>query len=143
MLPEIPEWMTDELLRAEAAVDEAAYAMSAAIERSYQTLEGLDGDASALTDEDVARFREACLSSPASDEWRRVAERVACGELTWRSVMSGEAGQDDDVMAALKATFEKAADAEQSRTAEVDRYQPESDMFDDDVEYFSSGKFLR
>ncbi len=59
MLPQRPDWMTDQLIGIEAELDEARHALSATVERAVQSAEKALAGSPPLTDEELAAFHEA------------------------------------------------------------------------------------
>lgn len=157
-LPEVPEWMTDEMLRADAAVSEAEHALEAQLERAEQLREEVQESRERRTDEEVERFKALCTSGPfATPEWSDVARRIANGEFTWSDVAEGRMSTDPGVNAASASMVALAkenpslldtssgpqgVDAERSAAHEAPS-EPRHPRHDDDDEDFEDWSFVR
>lgn len=157
-LPEIPEWMTDEMIRADAAVSEAEHALEAQLERAEQLREEAQEGRERRTDEEVERFKAFCTSGPfATSEWREVARRIANGEFTWRDIAEGRMASDPGVNAASASMVtlakenpslldgssgSQSSDAEH-RVAHDAAGEPRHQRHHDDDEDFDNWSFVR
>jgi len=98
-------WRTAEVLAAEdvmaRSIAEAEKSM-----RQAEKLRALGREPSA---EDIRRVIAFAKSPAASMELQALQRRIAGGHLSWRQVLSGEAGHDQGVRAALDADRESIA----------------------------------
>lgn len=144
--------MTDELVHAEARLEEASYALDAELARADELLEEIDATETPWSDEEVERFAEMCTTgAQATPQWRAVAERVARGEFSWRDVAEGRCDADQGVQAAIASMRPFAPEEASLREASYEvtpaahrgPTRSQRHEFDEDEDYFSSGGFLR
>lgn len=57
------------------------------------------------SDQEVERFRAYIVGHAKTEEWQRVIERIARGELTWRQIVEGMVMATGHVDAGVKAAF--------------------------------------
>lgn len=150
-LPQRPEWMTDELLRAEARLEEASFALEAELARADELAERIDSAQEPVPSEEVERFAAMCTTgAQVTPEWRAVAERVSRGEFTWRDVVEGRCDMDQgvkDAMASMRPSNAEvslqSATAEAAEILEPGLADAGGYEFHEDDDYFSGGGFLR
>ncbi|MCP2165953.1 hypothetical protein [Goodfellowiella coeruleoviolacea] len=90
-------WKSAEVLAAEAALGRAVRAT----EQDMRAAEQLSRPTAEPSTEDIRRVSRWARSPEASAETRALAARVARGELSWRDVLTGRAGADAGVRAAM------------------------------------------
>lgn len=92
-------WRTSEILAAENFLTQAVAETDRSMRAAAQSLRGKEPSA-----EDVRRVMQFAKSSEASPAMRQLADRIARGAgLSWRQVLTGEAGHDPLVRQALEA----------------------------------------
>jgi len=92
-------WRTADVLAAEGALASAVAEAERAMRSAQQSLKGKEPST-----EDIRRVMQFAKSSDASPAMRQLADRIARGAgLSWRQVLTGEAGHDPLVRQALEA----------------------------------------
>jgi hypothetical protein len=92
-------WRTADILAAEGALASAVAEAERAMRSAQQGLKGKEPST-----EDIRRVMQFAKSSDASPAMRQLADRIARGAgLSWRQVLTGEAGHDPLVRQALEA----------------------------------------
>ena len=92
-------WRTADILAAEGALASAVAEAERAMRSAQQSLKGKEPST-----EDIRRVMQFAKSSDASPAMRQLADRIARGAgLSWRQVLTGEAGHDPLVRQALEA----------------------------------------
>lgn len=92
-------WRTSEILAAENFLTQAVAETDRSMRAAAQSLRGKEPST-----EDVRRVMQFAKSSEASPAMRQLADRIARGAgLSWRQVLTGEAGHDPLVRQALEA----------------------------------------
>jgi hypothetical protein len=92
-------WRTPDVLAAEDFLTSAVADVDRAMRSAQQELRGKEPSS-----EDVRRVMRFAKSSEASPAMRQLADRIARGAgLSWRQVLTGEAGHDPLVRQALEA----------------------------------------
>lgn len=120
-VPDVPDWKTDDMIRAEAALGEATHTLGLEMERARQVLENTRDEP--LSEEEVELFRQQCTTP----EWQEVATRVARGEFTWREIAEGDVGYDEGIEAAMRSMLPRPEPV------------PEPE---DDEDYFATERFI-
>jgi hypothetical protein len=95
------DWKTDEMVRAERGLDDAA-------EQAYRDMYKVDDvldEIAANEERRAAEHAEACREyahrEDVSPGWRDVIAKVEAGELSWQDVASGAAMDDPAVLTAI------------------------------------------
>ncbi|SMC65416.1 hypothetical protein [Lentzea albidocapillata] len=92
-------WRTSDILAAENSLTSAVAEADRAMRTAQQGLRGKEPST-----EDIRRVMQFAKSSDASPAMRQLADRIARGAgLSWRQVLTGEAGHDPLVRQALEA----------------------------------------
>ena len=92
-------WRTPDILAAEDFLSNAVAQANRAMQTAQQNLKGKEPST-----EDIRRVMQFAKSSDASPAMRQLADRIARGAgLSWRQVLTGEAGHDPLVRQALDA----------------------------------------
>ncbi len=92
-------WRTPDILAAEDFLTNAVAETDRAMRSAQQALKGKEPST-----EDIRRVMQFAKSSEASPAMRQLADRIARGAgLSWRQVLTGEAGHDPLVRQALDA----------------------------------------
>ncbi|WP_439661989.1 hypothetical protein ACSHWB_11255 [Lentzea sp. HUAS TT2] len=92
-------WRTPDISAAEDFLSNAVAQANRAMQAAQQNLRGKEPST-----EDIRRVMQFAKSSDASPAMRQLADRIARGAgLSWRQVLTGEAGHDPLVRQALDA----------------------------------------
>lgn len=92
-------WRTADILAAEGALASAVAEAERAMRSAQEGLKGKEPST-----EDIRRVMQFAKSSDASPAMRQLADRIARGAgLSWRQILTGEAGHDPLVRQALEA----------------------------------------
>ncbi|MFI6098821.1 hypothetical protein ACIA8G_24970 [Lentzea sp. NPDC051213] len=92
-------WRTPDILAAEDFLTSTVAEVDRAMRSAQQGLKGKEPST-----EDIRRVMQFAKSSEASPAMRQLADRIARGAgLSWRQVLTGEAGHDPLVRQALEA----------------------------------------
>ncbi len=106
-------WRTADILAAEGALASAVAEAERAMRSAQQGLKGREPST-----EDIRRVMQFAKSSDASPAMRQLADRIARGAgLSWRQVLTGEAGHDPLVRQALEADRDRLDELIKGETA--------------------------
>lgn len=106
-------WRTSDVLAAEDFLTRTVAEADRAMRTAQQGLKGREPST-----EDVRRVMQFAKSSDASPAMRQLADRIARGAgLSWRQVLTGEAGHDPLVRQALEADRAKLDELIKGETA--------------------------
>ena len=106
-------WRTPDILAAEDFLTQAVRQAERDMRTTAQNLRGKEPST-----EDVRRVMQFAKSSEASPAMRQLADRIARGAgLSWRQVLTGEAGHDPLVRQALEADRARLDELIQGETA--------------------------
>ena len=106
-------WRTPDILAAEDFLTKSVAETDRAMQSAQQSLKAREPST-----EDVRRVMQFAKSSDASPAMRQLADRIARGAgLSWRQVLTGEAGHDPLVRQALEADRAKLDELIKGETA--------------------------
>ncbi len=126
-------WRTPDILAAEDFLTQAVRQAEQDVRTAAQGLRAKEPST-----EDVRRVMQFAKSSEASPAMRQLADRIARGAgLSWRQVLTGEAGHDPLVRQALEADRARLDELIQGETAPPPRPRRPQRQDDDEPTQFT------
>ncbi|WP_216213088.1 hypothetical protein [Amycolatopsis aidingensis] len=137
------DWYLAPMLSAERQLDAAVDGAAEEIRRAEEVIADLESSEEAVTEDEIAQFRDYVTGPGRTPAWDAVAARVASGEITWRAVVEGELALDEGVRTAYETSARITSEEQLTSTDRPQRAESEVGAvhsragWEDDDDYFS------